>query len=403
MRNYCRDAAKAFATLFWWRPPSLGALIGTAFGIGISVPLLLRSDALLALFVNVPALLLLSLAQSPFPPEAHDLLVVNMVIWGGLGALVHFRIARQRRRDAVAGSGEPDTGHRRPDGGISPPTVADGPQLQAAASDTKDGHFSMIGLVATLFWHGRYSLGTLVGTALGVAFSLLLFLAPDVARHASLPALALALPLVAAGGMGPFLVGLSVFNMVIWGGIGTFSHFTIVRLAQRASPEQEVGSSGDSPGGNAPTRVAKVFKICILAMFVLLGVGVLYWFHRPIPLPRGHATRARITIWPPANAGANALGADEEPQSHSVSTDDENAVAELVSVLRTARANRDHKCGDRGGITLTFPAGDVEVDLLPGHTPGYYELRYHNRNYRLEQAPLIKALVGCGVAAEKIP
>jgi len=373
------------------------------------IPFFLRSDALLVLLVNFPNLLLGFATPREGPPDWFGMLpplVLNMAIWGGLGALVHFRIARRRRCDAVERDGEPDPEHGRPDGGISQQVDGDGlalPQPRGGVSRKKDRRFSMIGLLAALFWHGRYSLGTLVGTALGVAFSLLLFLAPDVARFASLPALALALPLLAVGGMGLFLVGLSVLNMAIWGGIGTFVHFTIVRWAGRLNPRPEAGNSGGSPKGHAPARVAKVVKICILATFALLALGVLYWFHRPIPLPRGKASHAEITIWPSHDAGPEVMGADQEPQSYAVSTGDERAVAELVSVLRTARANRDHKCGDRGGITLTFATGDAIVDLLPGHTPGYYELRYHNRNYRLKKDPFVKALVKCGVTAGKIP
>ena len=83
---------------------------------------------------------------------------------------------------------------------------------------------------------------------------------------------------------------------------------------------------------------------------------------------------------------------------------DDPAVRELIEVIR-ARAvpTTDHKCGNRGSIRLHLPDGtQLALGLLPGHTEGFYELRFYRGDrfvaiYRIERDPFLAALGHLGV------
>lgn len=89
----------------------------------------------------------------------------------------------------------------------------------------------------------------------------------------------------------------------------------------------------------------------------------------------------------------------DAPPPPAVGSDDPDAVAALVALVRTATAGTDHKCGDRGALVLKRASGPpVRLSFLPGHDPAWYELRYERRLYRVPRAAFVDAVRRIGVA-----
>ncbi len=78
-------------------------------------------------------------------------------------------------------------------------------------------------------------------------------------------------------------------------------------------------------------------------------------------------------------------------------------MSKLASALQEAQACGDHKCGALGTIQLSDPSGDLSFGFLPGHTEGFYEVRWQDGIYRLPHDPFVEALVACGVPRKSIP
>lgn len=88
----------------------------------------------------------------------------------------------------------------------------------------------------------------------------------------------------------------------------------------------------------------------------------------------------------------------EEAPRPGGESNDPDAVAALVAVLRTGTEGRDHKCGDRGTLTLKRASGaTVRLTFLPGHSPEWYELRYSTKLYRVPRAAFVEAVRRIGV------
>jgi len=74
-------------------------------------------------------------------------------------------------------------------------------------------------------------------------------------------------------------------------------------------------------------------------------------------------------------------------------------ISALVEVLRTGKPASDHKCGNSGKVTLVlFGDTKIELGLLAGHHPEYYEFRLYTNDwrqyemYRVDRAAFLAAL-----------
>ena len=59
---------------------------------------------------------------------------------------------------------------------------------------------------------------------------------------------------------------------------------------------------------------------------------------------------------------------------------DEPRIETLTDLLRRATPGQGHKCANAGAIRFSMHDGSVVgVGLLPGHTAGFYDLRFYER------------------------
>lgn len=88
----------------------------------------------------------------------------------------------------------------------------------------------------------------------------------------------------------------------------------------------------------------------------------------------------------------------DEPPRAGAESNDPDAVAALVAVLRDSTQGTDHKCGDRGTLTLKRASGaTVRMTFLAGHNADWYELRYGGKLYRVPRAAFVEAMRRIGV------
>jgi len=80
------------------------------------------------------------------------------------------------------------------------------------------------------------------------------------------------------------------------------------------------------------------------------------------------------------------------------------SVDAILNVFRQGVGQTDHKCAGIGKATITFDDGEVvTIEILPGHTPENYELRYQRHNYRVPRDAFFAALEKAGVDIAAIP
>ncbi len=129
----------------------------------------------------------------------------------------------------------------------------------------------------------------------------------------------------------------------------------------------------------------------VAAFAVVLFVSLAWAFLWPFALPvdANEVQAAEVRLEP--------SGRDEHVPPPAV-TSDPTAIAALVAVIRSGTVSSDHKCADRGVITPRRSTGDpLEVRVLPGHDPQWYELRYDGSVYRVPRARFVAATQQLGV------
>jgi hypothetical protein len=122
-------------------------------------------------------------------------------------------------------------------------------------------------------------------------------------------------------------------------------------------------------------------------------VAVTAWWFRtpPEPLAVGADDVSRVVI-------QLAPWGDDAARAPAVSTEDREAVAALVAVVRSGRETTEHKCGSRGSVRFERSVGSpVEAAFLPGHHPEWYELRTGGNIYRVPRDEFVAAVRRVGV------
>jgi hypothetical protein len=124
----------------------------------------------------------------------------------------------------------------------------------------------------------------------------------------------------------------------------------------------------------------------LVSLVVVSGIAsyVLWLNSTSVQLPPNNPQSIELIVF--------GISGDNERQE--VIIDDPTEVSEFMGMLRTGRANEDHKCGDVGTANLNFEDGAIKIGLLPGHTARYYEFRYDRNNYRIDRRRFQKFLVG---------
>lgn len=155
----------------------------------------------------------------------------------------------------------------------------------------------------------------------------------------------------------------------------------------RDEPERPVPTAPEAKHGVRPRSVL----VACLAL-CLLAYGAWAYF-RPFSAgpPNTDGVRS-VRVW-------NDPEADGRGRAPDADTNDPDAVAALLDVVRSARETEDHKCGNRGVILLQRSTGPSErLEFLPGHSPDWYEFRYDRNIYRVPRDKFIAALKRLGVA-----
>jgi hypothetical protein len=93
----------------------------------------------------------------------------------------------------------------------------------------------------------------------------------------------------------------------------------------------------------------------------------------------------------------------EHQKAEHTTSGDKGKIETLLTILRSAKPTKDHKCADSGKITLRLKKDGTKLELgiLAGHDAQFYEFRaYHNGRYdifRVPRAPFLKAIEAFGV------
>jgi len=90
---------------------------------------------------------------------------------------------------------------------------------------------------------------------------------------------------------------------------------------------------------------------------------------------------------------------DSDPEIFRLASQTE--IASMMELLRSGRANEDHKCPDVGRLQLNYPNKSITLTLLPGHDERFYEFR-HDGNYQVDRASFLKLLSGKELDLKKL-
>jgi hypothetical protein len=133
-------------------------------------------------------------------------------------------------------------------------------------------------------------------------------------------------------------------------------------------------------------------RLAIAAVaFGLLALAGWFYLHQP-----------EVNAFDPG--GVHSIQVQFEPWGKDMtvspgsSTADSDAVAALVTILRSGEETPDHKCSSRGVITLQRSLRrPLELRFLPGHYADWYEFRYADKVYRVPRAEFVAAMRRVGV------
>lgn len=123
----------------------------------------------------------------------------------------------------------------------------------------------------------------------------------------------------------------------------------------------------------------------------LLAIVWMGWLHLPGPDLGGRGfRRARLEV----RHGPSLLRAE---------TAGPTALSAIAAVLDSGESTGPHRCASRATLYLepddaTEP---VEVSLMPGHVPGYYEFRMF-WTYRVDRTRLLQVLAPFGIPPAKL-
>src|SRR5919201_2476309 len=126
--------------------------------------------------------------------------------------------------------------------------------------------------------------------------------------------------------------------------------------------------------------------------YVIVGVLLLAWAARIPP---------RLDSLDAASVQSVEVRFGPIPQVQTrppIRSTDQDAIAALVEVIRSAEETRDHRWGPQGTIVIRVPLGKpLVLEILPGHQGAYYEYRYGRKIYRVARPAILEAMRKLGV------
>lgn len=134
----------------------------------------------------------------------------------------------------------------------------------------------------------------------------------------------------------------------------------------------------------------RMSRIILVGAFVAAAGG--WWFLRPpnpLKMDAGQVLRVEVVLEP---------WDENSVRAPVVASEGREAIAALVSVVRSGEETRDHKCGSRGIVTFRRSVGvPAELRFLPGHDDGWYEFRAGGKVYRVPRGEFVAAMRRVGV------
>jgi len=133
-------------------------------------------------------------------------------------------------------------------------------------------------------------------------------------------------------------------------------------------------------------------RLLLAAGSVAIVVALGWWFLRPpdplaVDADRVRRVEVRFEPW-----------GEDMVRSPGAASEDREAIAALVAVVRSGRETTDHKCGSRGAVSFQRSAGlPAELRFLPGHHAEWYEFRAGGKVYRVPRAGFVAAMRRVGV------
>lgn len=133
-------------------------------------------------------------------------------------------------------------------------------------------------------------------------------------------------------------------------------------------------------------------KLLLIAGSVVIAIALGRWFLRPpdpLAMDADNVRRVEVRFEP---------WGEDVTRLPGVASEDRDAIAELVAVVRSGEETRDHKCSSRGTVTFQRSTGlPAELRFLPGHHPEWYEFRAAGKVYRVDRVEFVAAMRRVGV------
>jgi predicted RNA-binding Zn ribbon-like protein len=131
----------------------------------------------------------------------------------------------------------------------------------------------------------------------------------------------------------------------------------------------------------------------VLFAAIIALAAILAWFFlrppNPLTMEANQVRRVEVQFEPWGEDMARLPGAASE---------DREAIAALVAVVRSGQETPDHKCGSRGAVVFQRSVGlPAVLRFLPGHHAEWYEFRAGGKVYRVPRAEFVAAMHQVGV------
>ncbi len=145
----------------------------------------------------------------------------------------------------------------------------------------------------------------------------------------------------------------------------------------------------------------KTAKKWIIASFIALVIALsIHSFNNRSPwLSSKLPNSITITIDP---AIVSALDSIPLEPSWSTTVTNKEKIKSFIDCLKSGRSCSSHKCADRGTIILDYGDSKTEIQLLPGHSLAFFEIRLIG-NYKIPRTRFVDELRNLGVPEDKLP